>query len=181
MGGGGGAGGRRALDAELNTIPMIDLMMVTISFLLITAVWSSMSRLDATTHAPSSTTDPPACEPHCDQRALHVDMRAETFVLTWKDGTQEIAKEEVPRHDVVVKEGETRVVRFPDLQGRLVAAWQERGTHRAPDDATRDRAVLHVDDGASYAEIVGAMDAIAAVKKPDRREESAFELALAAK
>ena len=35
----GGKGGRRSLDTEINMIPMIDLLMVTISFLLITAVW----------------------------------------------------------------------------------------------------------------------------------------------
>lgn len=39
---GGGGGGRRAVDSEVNMIPMIDLLMVTISFLLITAVWSHM-------------------------------------------------------------------------------------------------------------------------------------------
>lgn len=40
----GGGGGRRSLDSELNRLPMIDLLMVTISFLLITAVWSGMAR-----------------------------------------------------------------------------------------------------------------------------------------
>ena len=35
-----GRGARRSVDFELNMVPMIDLLMVTISFLLITAVWS---------------------------------------------------------------------------------------------------------------------------------------------
>jgi len=43
----GGKGGRRSLDSEINMIPMIDLLMVTISFLLITAVWTHMSRINA--------------------------------------------------------------------------------------------------------------------------------------
>ncbi|MDP9148608.1 MAG: biopolymer transporter, partial [Myxococcota bacterium] len=33
--GGGGKGKRKSLDSEINMIPMIDLLMVTISFLLI--------------------------------------------------------------------------------------------------------------------------------------------------
>ena len=45
------SGGRRSLDSEINMIPMIDLLMVTISFLLITAVWSHMARLNADAHA----------------------------------------------------------------------------------------------------------------------------------
>src|SRR5262249_9164018 len=42
---GGSRGPRRSLDSEINMIPMIDLLMVTISFLLITAVWVHSQRL----------------------------------------------------------------------------------------------------------------------------------------
>ena len=35
--GGGGGGGRKKVDSEINMIPMIDLLMVPISFLLIKA------------------------------------------------------------------------------------------------------------------------------------------------
>ena len=44
---GGRKGGRKRLDSEINMIPMIDLLMVTISFLLLTAVWVQNSRLTA--------------------------------------------------------------------------------------------------------------------------------------
>ena len=50
--GGGGGKGRRATDSEINMIPFIDLLMVTISFLLITAVWSQMARLNADAQVP---------------------------------------------------------------------------------------------------------------------------------
>ena len=49
---GGGGGGRRSLDSEINMIPFIDLLMVTISFLLITAVWSHMARINADAQVP---------------------------------------------------------------------------------------------------------------------------------
>jgi len=50
--GGGGAGKRKSLDSEINMIPMIDLLMVTISFLLITAVWTHMARINADAQVP---------------------------------------------------------------------------------------------------------------------------------
>ncbi len=39
-------GGKKDLNVELNLIPMIDLLSCCVSFLLITAVWTQMSKLD---------------------------------------------------------------------------------------------------------------------------------------
>jgi len=41
-----GAGGRKTVDAELNLIPFIDLFSVLVSFLLITAVWTQIARIN---------------------------------------------------------------------------------------------------------------------------------------
>ncbi len=41
----GGKGGKKALDATINLVPFIDLMAVTISFLIMTAVWTQIGRL----------------------------------------------------------------------------------------------------------------------------------------
>ena len=41
----GGKGGKKSLDSELNLIPFIDLLIVNICFLLITAVWTQMARI----------------------------------------------------------------------------------------------------------------------------------------
>lgn len=41
------AGGRRSLDAEVNMVPMIDLMVACIAFLLMTAVWTQTGALHA--------------------------------------------------------------------------------------------------------------------------------------
>src|SRR3954465_5765257 len=40
--------GKKALDAELNLVPFIDLLSCCISFLLITAVWTQLARMDVT-------------------------------------------------------------------------------------------------------------------------------------
>jgi biopolymer transport protein TolR len=45
----GGARGRRALNATVNLVPFIDLLSCCIAFLLITAVWTTVARVDVTT------------------------------------------------------------------------------------------------------------------------------------
>jgi biopolymer transport protein TolR len=42
---GGGKGGKKSLDISINLTPFIDLMAVTISFLIMTAVWTQIGRL----------------------------------------------------------------------------------------------------------------------------------------
>jgi biopolymer transport protein ExbD len=52
MGGGGGVpaakGGKKPLDAAINLVPFIDLLSCCISFLLITAVWTQLARMNVT-------------------------------------------------------------------------------------------------------------------------------------
>ncbi|MCK5800875.1 MAG: biopolymer transporter ExbD, partial [Deltaproteobacteria bacterium] len=42
----GGGGGKKSLDAELNLVPFIDLLVCCICFLLITAVWTQMANIE---------------------------------------------------------------------------------------------------------------------------------------
>src|SRR4029077_7095111 len=100
--GGGGKGKRKSLDSEINMIPMIDLLMVTISFLLITAVWSHMARLNADAQVPG----PPRPDQEMNkvepEKQLHIEMRsADKFVLIWKQAGTVISTVDVPRKDVV--------------------------------------------------------------------------------
>jgi biopolymer transport protein TolR len=43
----GNKGGKKPLNAELNLVPYIDLLTCMVAFLLITAVWSQLARLEA--------------------------------------------------------------------------------------------------------------------------------------
>src|SRR5512140_2565306 len=97
--GGGGKGGKRSVDQEINMIPMIDLLMVTIAFLLITAVWSSMARMNADAQVPGPPS--PIVDPPVDvEKRLHVEMREpEKFLLVWKQGATVVNTIEVPRND----------------------------------------------------------------------------------
>jgi biopolymer transport protein TolR len=44
---GGGKKGKKALNADLNLVPYIDLLTCMVAFLLITAVWTQLARLEA--------------------------------------------------------------------------------------------------------------------------------------
>lgn len=56
----GGKGGKKPLDVAINLVPFIDLMAVTISFLIMTAVWTQIGRLQVAQSGPSDSaqTDP---------------------------------------------------------------------------------------------------------------------------
>src|SRR5579862_5269913 len=163
----GGKGGRRSLDSEINMIPMIDLLMVTISFLLITAVWSHMARLNADAQVPGPprpTEEMQKIEP---EKQLHIEMRsADKFVLIWKQAGTVISTVDVPRKDVVEKEGNVKVVRFPDLAAKVESEWKTVGTHRDPTDKKLDQAILHTDNETPYGAIIGVIDAVYQVHRP---------------
>lgn len=47
-------GGKKPLDAQINLVPFIDLMAVTISFLIMTAVWTQIGKLQVSQSGASS-------------------------------------------------------------------------------------------------------------------------------
>jgi hypothetical protein len=156
-----GRGGRRTLDSELNMVPMIDLLLVTISFLLLTAVWSRSARIESDAMIPGAAgSGAAATEPR-----LHVDMTDPAkIVLRWSEGPSVIRTSEIARRAEPSMSG-AHAVRFPELGRKLAAEWEAAGTHRAETDSSFDELVLHTRDDAPYAEIVGAMDAAYGVKR----------------
>jgi biopolymer transport protein ExbD len=50
-------GGKKPLDAAINLVPFIDLMSVTISFLIMTAVWTQIGRLQVSNSGTNVTTE----------------------------------------------------------------------------------------------------------------------------
>ena len=57
--GGGGKGGKKPLDTTINMVPFIDLMAVTIVFLIMTAVWTQLGRLQVSQSGQSSSEQEP--------------------------------------------------------------------------------------------------------------------------
>jgi biopolymer transport protein ExbD len=159
--GGGGGGKRKSLDSEINMIPMIDLLMVTISFLLITAVWTHMSRINADAQVPGPPRPDVEQEKVEPEKQLHVMMQSEDkFVLVWKQGSTTVDSIDVPRKDVTIKEGSVEVVRFPDLATKVESEWKAKGQHSNPTDRKLDQAILHTDNKTEFRFIIGVIDAI---------------------
>jgi biopolymer transport protein ExbD len=158
-------GARRSLDSDINMIPMIDLLMVTIAFLLVTAVWSQLGRLQGSAQVPGIVDDPTPQQP---ASRLHVDMRSpDHFGLSWRQGATVLRSVDVAHE-------------MPALRVAITKEWHSSGVHTSPGDAARDEAVLHVADGTSYAEMVAVMDAVEATKRPLLRGVApAFALTLA--
>jgi biopolymer transport protein ExbD len=159
--GGGGSGKRKSLDSEINMIPMIDLLMVTISFLLITAVWTHMARINADAQVPGPPRPDVEQEKIEPEKQLHVEMREEDkFVLVWKQGSTTVDSIDVPRKDVITQEGAVEVVRFPDLAEKVESEWKAKGQHSNPTDRKLDQAILHTDNKTEFKYIIGVIDAI---------------------
>ncbi len=176
--GGGGSSGRRTGNFEVNMIPMIDLLMVTISFLLITAVWANMSRLKADAQVPGP---PQPCAGGCEEkveRKLHViTTDGHKFRLEWREGKNVVSTTEVD----ATSPSAGGVAKFPELSLALKKEWQQSGTHRAIDDAVFDRAVIHASNELPYSTLVGVMDAASAPRRNTKygHTTAAFDVALA--
>src|SRR6202161_2142781 len=142
--GGGGGKGKRALDSEINMIPMIDLLMVTISFLLITAVWTNMARINADAQGPGPPRPDQEVEKQEPEKQLHVEMRSpDKFVLIWKQAGTVISTIDGPRKDDVQMDGSVKVVRYLDLAAKIESEWKTVGAHRDGSDRKFDQAILH--------------------------------------
>lgn len=57
--GDGGKKGKKPLDTSINLVPFIDLMAVTITFLIMTAVWTQVGRLQVAQQGNSTDDQPP--------------------------------------------------------------------------------------------------------------------------
>lgn len=162
----GGGGGRRSVDSEINMIPMIDLLLCLICFLLITAVWSTMSRLNADAQVPGPPRDTETT-PQEPQPMLHLTIASEEkFVLSWRKGNAVVSSVDVPRKPVTVGEGRAAQTRFPDLATKISEEWKANGAHRDPTDKKMDQAVLHCDNKTPYKEIIAVIDAVYSTKRP---------------
>lgn len=175
----GGAGKKRSLDSEINMIPMIDLLMVTVSFLLITAVWSTMARVDANAQVPG---DPNAATPPtAPETRVHVDIRDEThFVVSLRQGETTLESREIEDHPVAVGTAAHGAMEYGVLAQELGDDWARRGVHRANGDRERDVVVLHAGNDVRFEELVRVMDAALSVKRP-HTSDNAFRVTFSAR
>jgi biopolymer transport protein ExbD len=169
---GGGKGGKRAVDQEINMVPFIDLLMVTISFLLITAVWSSMARLNANAQVPSAQkkSDTEKKQKEKEPAVLHVRVsdKDKKFILQWQAGTK--------TDDIVSIDMEADANgRYPKLEDEIKKAYVagQGPQNLYSDDVAYEaslanehganalnQAILHVDNAFPFSDVVKVIDAI---------------------
>ena len=161
--------GRRRLDQDVPLLPFVDLLVCLIAFLMVTAVWARLSRLESSALAPGGATGP-STEP---AKELHLVASSSGFELRWQRGATVLETRHVAKVTVPVG-GEPR---FPALSEAISREWSAQGEHRDASDEQRDHAVLHLQNDVPFAEVVAVLDALQA---PRRAGASAFDVALAA-
>jgi biopolymer transport protein ExbD len=142
--GGGGKKRKKALDANINVVPAIDLLSCCIAFLLYTAVWTQISRLQVQqlgTGAPETTEQTEA------QKALQVTLAVgeRGFALTTSAGLSV----EIPS----LGRGEDGQVRL-DMKGLVERLKQLKGDF--PDAAA---ITVSAEDTVPYGSLVQVIDA----------------------
>lgn len=162
--GGGGHGGRRSVNQELPLIPFIDFLLCLVMFLLVTAVWSQMARLNADAQVPGPPNPEKDIEEQKKEKTLHVEMRGDRkFDLVWKEGTTVVNTIEVEKKPVPI--GTDGEYQYPDLGKKIDDEWKQNGSHRADSDKKFDQAILHSDNTTPFQDIVAVIDAIYTPKR----------------
>src|SRR5690606_7906522 len=157
----GGHGGKRASNHEIPLIPFIDFLLCLVMFLLVTAVWNHMARIQADANVPG----PPKPEKEDKiekEKELHVSMEGERqFQLKWKEGTTVINTIDVARKPVDVGDD----VSYPDLAKEIQKQFGTSGTHKSAADKKFDRAILHTDNSTEFGHVIAVLDAIYETKR----------------
>ena len=131
--------GKRSTNADINMIPFIDLLMVTVAFLLITAVWVTNSKMTANAQVPGPP-DEKQVTPQTPEKVLNVNIEADEFVLTWKNGSVVASEVKVPKPS---NAGDPP--RYGDLAKKFEEEWKQHGSHKDSADPKVDQAILHSD------------------------------------
>ncbi len=160
---GGGHGGKRSLNSEIPLIPFIDFLLCLVSFLLITAVWSQMARINADARVPGPPDPNKELEEKKD-KTLHVEMKGEdSFKLVWKEGSTVINTIDVPRKQEKVGKDE---IAYPTLAEKITEEWNKNESrHYAATDDKIDQAVLHTDNSTEFRDVIAVIDAVYAPQR----------------
>ncbi|RYZ08975.1 MAG: biopolymer transporter [Myxococcales bacterium] len=162
---GGGHGGKRATNHDIPLIPFIDFLLCLVAFLLVTAVWSQMARINADARVPGPPKDEPP-EEIKKEKQLHVEMKGETkFQLIWKEGNTVVNTIDVDKK--AVPAGAEGDIRYPDLAKKISEEWNQNGSHRGDlkDDKKIDQAILHTDNTTPFSDVIAVIDAIYTPKR----------------
>jgi biopolymer transport protein ExbD len=159
-------GKKRATNSDINMIPFIDLLMCTIAFLLITAVWVTNSRLNADAQVPGPPDPTKELNPQTPEKVLHLHVGENEFGLVWKQGATVVSENKVPKTPVEIDSGTgQKIVRYPDLAKKIEEEWKQQHGHFDQADKKLDQCTLYADNRAPFRELIGVIDALYAPKR----------------
>jgi len=142
---GGGHGGKKAVDSEIPLVPFIDLLLCCVMFLLVTAVWNQLAKLNANQQQPGQ--QAPNEPPPEEKVKVILQVQANGFVLASTAGD----RIEVP------KSGDQY-----DMEGL-----REKLQERKRLDPNRKDLVVAPEDGVRYEDVVASMDLVVGEGFPD--------------
>jgi biopolymer transport protein ExbD len=136
--------GKKPVDAAINMVPFIDLLVSCIAFLIITAVWTQLERLNVRAEdGPTPTTTEPSTPPP----TVLLRVGEAGFALQDDAGVRVAVPKAGGRHDLVAL-------------GRELARLRQI----EPADA---RVLVAPDDGQRYEELVATMDTVLGARFED--------------
>jgi biopolymer transport protein ExbD len=157
-------GHKRATNSDINMVPFIDLLFVTVAFLLITAVWVTNSRITADAQVPGKD----SCGADCTtvtEKVLHVSIGENDFGLAWKQAGTVLSEVRVPKSQAMTGDEGSQMVRYPELAKAIASEWGQRGAHTDPSDRKPDQVILHTDNKTPFKELVAVLDAVNGTKR----------------
>jgi biopolymer transport protein ExbD len=134
-----GKGGKKPLDAMINLVPFIDLMAVTIVFLIMTAVWTQLGRLQVSQSGQSTS----------EQEPPPTQLQPITLLITEKDlkltvGGSQLDPLPITRDDKGRIEVEKLIIKLKELKTQQ------------PDQSN---ITLNTEDSVVYEDLVAVIDA----------------------
>ena len=145
--GGGGHGGKKNVDQEIPLVPFIDLLLCCVMFLLVTAVWNQLARINANQQQPGQASTTPPDEPPPERVRLVLQVQNSGFVIASS------AAESI----TIPKNG--NAYNLAELQTKL------RDVHQM--DPNRRDITIEPEDGVRYEDVVKAMDVVVGQNFPD--------------
>lgn len=152
-----GGGKKRSTNSDINMIPFIDLLMVTIAFLLITAVWTTNNRINADAQVPGPPDPSKELTPQTPEKVLNLHILESEFNLVWKQGATVVSEVKVPKPPL---DPNAKHIRYTELAKKIEAEWAQHGGHRDPSDKKVDQAIMHTDNRLPFKEIIAVLDAL---------------------
>jgi biopolymer transport protein ExbD len=137
---GGGHGGKKSLDHSIPLVPFIDLLLCCVMFLLVTAVWNQLARLNANQQQPGQPKEQMDTPPEDPKIKLILQVQGSGYVLATSAGERTA----IPKNGDAYDDEEL----LKKLKERRELEPNRKDITVAPEDGTR------------YEDVVKAMDIV---------------------